>query len=142
MKKVMTVLTMAIVAFAINLNSAMAADMCSPVAAVADGNDVLLPEIFMKTVAGTGPVYAANDQNGWLVRNDKDGTDWQSVDRLAMSEIKKDGNCWRAKGLKGVRFNAARMNGSTIAWGKPEAVWAKDSLFVVIGDDGWSILVK
>jgi len=122
MKKMTNLLTMAIIAVAmvisLNLN-ATAADMCSPAAPVLDGIDVLFHDSFIRSAEGDGMVYAACNLNGWLQRPSH-----MTQDRLDQTALVHEGNCWRARGMKGVRFNVARINsGGLVTWAKIEDFW-------------------
>jgi len=83
-----------------------------------DGNDVLVPDRLIKAIPGFSadkPVYAATDINGWFVRGEEWATEEAKKDTLMI----KQGDFWRARGLKGERFHPVQLNGN----GEPK--WAK-----------------
>jgi len=95
-----------------------------------DGADVLVPDLLIKEIPGydsTKPVYAATDINGWFVR----GASWATEERKKATQMTKEGDCWRAKGLKGIRFHPVQLdsNGKP-AWAKIENLYPLDSSFV------------
>lgn len=90
---------------------------CSLYPAV-DGYDVLVPDLLIKEIPNFDPkkpVYAATDINGWFVR----GAGWATEERKKATQMIKEGDCWRGKGLKSKRFHPVQLNEN----GKPE--WAK-----------------
>lgn len=135
------------------LASPVFAGECFVVNPVLDGNDVLLPDIYVATAEGADPPYATNNLNGWLVRKDPDGTgkdvNWQSADRLEMTKlVRESGNCWRARGMRGVRFGVARLRpDGTPDWAEIERFWVLPGFlgandFVTNTDGGVALVVK
>ena len=111
------------------------ASACS-LAPVADGFDVLAPDILIKEIPNYNPekpVYAATDVNGWFVR----GPGWATEERKKATQLIKEGDCWRAKGLKGIRFHPVQLddNGKP-QWARIENVFPIDSSFVDTSGDG------
>lgn len=96
----------------------------------ADGYDVLVPDLLIKEIPNydsTKPVYAATDVNGWFVR----GSGWATEERKKATQMIKEGNCWRAKGLKGQRFHPVQLNANgKPEWAKIENLYPLDSPFV------------
>jgi len=95
-----------------------------------DGADVLVPDLLIKEIPGydaTKPVYAATDVNGWFVR----GSTWATDERKKATQMTKEGDCWRAKGLKGIRFHPVQLNSnSKPAWARLENLYPLDSSFI------------
>lgn len=112
--------------------------------ATLDGNDVLVPDRVVKAIPGydsSKSVYAANDANGWFIR----GPERVPAEVLSASEIKKEGDYWRAKEMKGKRFQIIQLKDNSYTKKSPS--WAKLESFIPVGwiseeDPGICILVK
>jgi hypothetical protein len=118
----------------------------------AEGNDVLVPHILIEAIEGFNPslpVYAASDNNGWLVL----GKSRANAAALARTEMKREGLAWRAKGMRSVRFHPAQLKnlslpnpftGSNILWAKIENVYFNwsERWFVDTSGSGPCLLVK
>lgn len=129
-----------------------AAENPPPIDPQAEGADVLVPQILVDAIEGFAidrPVYAATDDNGWLVL----GGSKANAAILARTEMKREGLFWRAKGMRGVRFHPAQLKnvtlanpftGSNVSWAKIENVYANwsERSFVDTSGSGPSLLVR
>ena len=94
-----------------------------------EGQDVLVPDRVIKAIPGYEAgksVYAAHDVNGWFVR-----PGWSDDQKKAESEMRQEGDMWRARGLKGQRFHPVQLDadGKPI-WALLENVYPLDSPFI------------
>lgn len=110
----------------------------------ADGNDdVVVPDQLIQAIPGYDskkPVYAATDVNGWFVR----GSKFTSVKTLEATQIKKEGDVWRAIGMRGKRFHPVQLGSDgKPQWALIEEVYPMESDFVDISNkEGPCLLVK
>lgn len=80
------------------------------------------------------PVYAAGDNNGWLLMG--------SLAPSPASEMTKEGECWRAAGLRDVRFAPVQFSPEGKPnWAKIEYLYPLDSCFVDTSGTGPSLKV-
>jgi len=100
-----------------------------PLYPVADGYDVLVPHIVIEAIPGydaNKPVYAATDINGWFVRSG-----WATNERKNQTKMTREGDCWRAKGMKGARFHPVQLSEiGEPSWARLENVFPLDSPFI------------
>lgn len=108
----------------------------------ADGNDVLVPDLLIREIPNydsTKPVYAATDINGWFVR----GSGWATEARKKATQMIQEGNCWRAKGLRGIRFHPVQLDDNKEPkWARIENLYPLDSPFVDNTGKGPCLKVK
>ena len=114
---------------------------CS-ISPTSDGNDVLVPDLLIKEIPNydaSMPVYAATDVNGWFSR----GSGWATDERKKATQMIQEGNCWRAKGLKGTRFHPVQLdsNGDP-KWAVIENLYPLDSEFIDNTGEGPSLKIK
>lgn len=107
-----------------------------------DGKDVLVPDLLIQAIPGFDPdksVYAATDINGWFVR----GSKFTSKKVVEATQMQKEGDVWRAKGLRGRRFHPVQLDeDGKPQWAKIEEVYPIESEFVDNSGTGPCLLVK
>ena len=112
---------------------------------IADGNDVVIPDQdgLIQTIPEFSlkkQVLSATDKNGWFVR----GSKFTSVKTLEATQIKKEGDVWRAIGMRGKRFHPVQLGSDgKPQWALIEEVYPMESDFVDISNkEGPCLLVK
>jgi len=124
----------------------------NPIEPRAEGNDVLVPHVLVEAIDNFNPnkpVYAATDANGWLVL----GKSKANSAILDHTQMKREGNVWRATGMKNMRFHPAQLRDASlsnpfvstnVSWAKIENVYSNwsERWFVDTSGSGPCLLVK
>ena len=102
-----------------------------------DGNDVLVPNRLIQKIPGFSPdkpVYAACDINHWFQ---------QAAADPSVTQMRREGDWWRARGLAGQRFHPVQLDGKgKPIWAKIELVYPLDSKFVDVSGPGPCLLLQ